>query len=365
MTKNHYDTLKLAWDAPAAMVEAAYRYLSQTQHSDGSGANGSTHHAAAAINAAYDVLSDVSKRRAYDALLKRPSVDASAPLSRHPSGTKAEDDGLGPSRHHVPPTLGDFRTWPSSPVFLWIACIVLGVALIALVLGLSTPSQGTVSAQGPTPYDPGTMGPVIRGAPSTSHEVAEGGPVKLVPYSGPVIPSTFDVAAARAAGYTDLDIAGYLANARGADSVVVPGLHAGYARPRMDPHGDPWPAAASYLRTSTKESHANGYSSIAIDNSGNNADVYVGLTHGVGKRPSRLREAFIPARGRFTMYTLAAGHYDLRFFSLDTGHKARTEAFDLSESRLPDSVQYSTMRMTLYKVLNGNAQTYDLTDDEF
>ena len=50
---------------------------------------------------------------------------------------------------------------------------------------------------------------------------------------------------------------------------------------------------------------------------------------------------------------------------LASGHRARSEAFELKETRQENGVQFSDFTMTLYKVRNGNMQTYELAEDEF
>jgi hypothetical protein len=44
---------------------------------------------------------------------------------------------------------------------------------------------------------------------------------------------------------------------------------------------------------------------------------------------------------------------------------ARSESFALEEITTHNGTQYSDMTMTLYKVRNGNMQTYGLSEDEF
>ena len=62
---------------------------------------------------------------------------------------------------------------------------------------------------------------------------------------------------------------------------------------------------------------------------------------------------------------MTAGRYDIRYRDLESGGLSRSEAIDVEEIDNGDSVQFSNITLTLYKVQGGNFQTYDLADSEF
>lgn len=62
----HYDNLKVARNAPAEVIRAAYKTLSQKYHPDRHPENAHALHIIQMINLAYDVLSDPVKRQAHD-----------------------------------------------------------------------------------------------------------------------------------------------------------------------------------------------------------------------------------------------------------------------------------------------------------
>lgn len=79
-----YNTLKVAQDAPAEVVRAAYRVLAQKYHPDRNPGN----HAAAAemvaVNEAYRILSDANLRQQYDLwLISQPASNDSTEV--HPT----------------------------------------------------------------------------------------------------------------------------------------------------------------------------------------------------------------------------------------------------------------------------------------
>jgi curved DNA-binding protein CbpA len=63
---NHYDNLKVARNAPAEVIRAAYRTLAQQFHPDKFPNRMLAEHRMKIINAAYEVLSDPDRRREHD-----------------------------------------------------------------------------------------------------------------------------------------------------------------------------------------------------------------------------------------------------------------------------------------------------------
>lgn len=137
-----------------------------------------------------------------------------------------------------------------------------------------------------------------------------------------------------------------------------------YIRPATDPNGNPWPRFASYIDGFPLEKN-DGLSKVTIDNSQNDSDVFLKIVTLDEKTAHPVRTVFIPAFGKFTFENLTAGNYDVRYRDLDTGALSRSESFKAEEIQMYDGTQFSNMTMTLYKVKNGNMQTYDLREDEF
>lgn len=80
MSEDHYATLQVHQSAEPMVIEAAYRRLSRAYHPDVN-TSPDAHQKMTALNAAYEVLSNVARRRAYDATT-RPS--ASKPTVQPP-----------------------------------------------------------------------------------------------------------------------------------------------------------------------------------------------------------------------------------------------------------------------------------------
>ncbi len=77
---DHYKTLQVTRDAEPEVIERAYKALVRKYHPDRRPAAEKARATATMqrINAAYDVLSDPARRRAYDATLPRETVHDSA-----------------------------------------------------------------------------------------------------------------------------------------------------------------------------------------------------------------------------------------------------------------------------------------------
>lgn len=137
-----------------------------------------------------------------------------------------------------------------------------------------------------------------------------------------------------------------------------------WIRPESAPNGQPWPATAAYIK-GYQRLHTSGLSTVTVDNSKNDSDVFVKLVSLEGSQAYPVRQFFIPAYGAFTVTKVDAGRYDVRYRDLISGGLSRSEAFELEEIPTQAGTQYSTITMTLYKVQHGNMQTYRLSESEF
>ena len=137
-----------------------------------------------------------------------------------------------------------------------------------------------------------------------------------------------------------------------------------YLRPATAPNGQAWPIGAGYVN-GFQQLRSNGLSKVTVDNSQNGSDVFVKLVSTDGPRAYPVRTFFIPAYGSFTLNSVAEGKYDIRYRDLDTGGLSRSEAFSLEQMRTYEGTRFSEVTMTLYKVRNGNMQTFGLDENEF
>lgn len=137
-----------------------------------------------------------------------------------------------------------------------------------------------------------------------------------------------------------------------------------FIRPEKAPNGSAWPSGASYVEN-YPQLHTDGLSSVTVDNSKNTSDVFVKLVSLAGEKPNPVRVFYIPASEEFKAEKIDAGRYDIRYMDLTNGGLVRSEFFDLQEERTDKGIKFSDIKITLYKVQNGNMETYDLHESEF
>ncbi len=131
-----------------------------------------------------------------------------------------------------------------------------------------------------------------------------------------------------------------------------------------DDNGVPFPTKSGYLKGYPALS-LGGYSSVTVDNSQNNSDVFVKLFSLYTTPPKAARVFFIRAHDTFTVKNIKSGNYDVRYRDLTSGVLSRTEQFHLQEVRTKRGFQFSRLRLTLYKVLDGNMQIQPISEGEF
>jgi hypothetical protein len=130
------------------------------------------------------------------------------------------------------------------------------------------------------------------------------------------------------------------------------------------PNGQPWPVGAGYV-DGYPQLHANGLSTVTVDNSRNDSEVFVKLVSLDGADAYPVRQFYIPAFANFKLEQVTAGSYDIRYRDLSSGGLSRSELFTLHEMHNNEGAQFSNLTMTLYKVKNGNMKTYGLSETEF
>lgn len=137
-----------------------------------------------------------------------------------------------------------------------------------------------------------------------------------------------------------------------------------FIRPVNAQNGSAWPSTASYVEN-YPQLHTDGLSSVTVDSSKNTSDVFVKLVSLAGEKPNAVRVFYIPASEEFKVEKIDAGHYDIRYMDLTNGGLMRSESFELQEVKTDEGVEFSNIKITLYKVQNGNMETYDLHESEF
>jgi len=308
----HYDTLNVAPDAAPEVIDAAYRALSKKYHPDLNRHDPAAAGRMAAINVAYEILSDYGKRYLYDKQLQdaartrqqtssqqaKPQASSWQPRqtgnasSRRSSAQGTGSQGAGFGFRPFRPFSAQRRS--ASPfrnlILVFILLVIFAPHLIGMVFGMLLNPHGFF----PRPSSAALFG---------GKKTAETG---------------------------------------------------GYVRPSIAPNGERWPAIASYIPGYTI-GNDKGASEIIIDNTRNNADVFVKLYDLNGQEPLPVRFFYIPKEDSFSLKDISPGRYDLRYKDLDSGLLFKTDAVALSD----ENGRGRHIKMTLYKV------TYNISVNEF
>jgi hypothetical protein len=126
----------------------------------------------------------------------------------------------------------------------------------------------------------------------------------------------------------------------------------------------PWPVKAAYI-SGYQILAGGGRSSVTVDNKGNSSDIFLKLVYLTSEKAYPARLCFIPAFSEFTFSNVAPGRYDVRYRNLSTGGHSKTEQFTLTQTETQEGTEFSTFRLTLYKVPNGNMHTEAIDESEF
>lgn len=374
MTKprTHYDNLKVARDAPEAVIRAAYKVLVQKYHPDKNPGDGRAGRVMQIINQSYGVLSDPEQRKEHDEWIRAQELlQAAEALLKARSEHAQQGPPIPPQwQQPEPPSTQASRNWLSTLLLLPFRLIGAVIEFSPRLAGIGLLLGGLWLWSAMTPDHPPPPGPKPYQAAAPAQAVAPlvDGDCRAIPYH---YKSNGKEVVGTVYGYTQNGLRQYAskkpaicdeASANRASAAKPDAVK--YAKPSAAPNGTPWPNKAAYVK-GYPIGNDNGYSEVTVDNAQNDADVFVKLVSLDAATAFPVRQLYIPAGASFTMNKVTAGQYDLRYRDLKTGELSRSESFDVEETRTDDGMQYSSMTMTLYKVQGGNFQTYGLADDEF
>jgi hypothetical protein len=311
---SHYENLKVSRDAPPEVIRAAYRSLSMKYHPDRNQGDPEAARVMSILNSAFATLSDPEKRRAHD----RWIAQAEAAGNETPGWQQSENRPFSrdkesrrqttASSYQAGKNFARIFDYLKKPLAIKNNQVVAHIFRYWFWYGMAVFS--IISVLDKTPRTP-------------------------LPGPKP-----------------------YVANPIQQQAVTE------YVRPAAAPNGMPWPFGSGYV-TGYKRMNTRGLSTVTIDNTQNDSDVFVKLVSLDGQKAFPVRTFFILARSTFTLNQITAGSYDIRYRDLNTGMLNRSESFNLYEIRTDKGTKFSTITMTLYKVRNGNMHTYALSENEF
>src|SRR5205814_9683033 len=108
----------------------------------------------------------------------------------------------------------------------------------------------------------------------------------------------------------------------------------------------PWPTVPAYIPGYPRR-FTDGRSTLSVDNSRNDSDVFMKL-FSVGTKPRLLARAFfIPAGQNFVVESLERGSYDLRYRQLSSGAMFKSDPLASKEISSEESIKVTTTNVTI------------------
>ena len=130
------------------------------------------------------------------------------------------------------------------------------------------------------------------------------------------------------------------------------------------PNGQLFPSSAGYV-AGYPQLNSNGASTLTIDNSKNAEAIFGKLYYLDSIEPQAVRHFYIPGGGGLNLRNISAGNYDVRYKDLESGYISKSESLPVEEYEEYDGLRFSEITITLYKVSNGNMETYSIPESEF
>ena len=137
-----------------------------------------------------------------------------------------------------------------------------------------------------------------------------------------------------------------------------------YVRPIMAPNQTPFPESTSYL-SGYEIRNNQGSSSLHVDNTKNDNDVYLKLLSVENKKLAVVRHVLIKGKTDFKIENLSAGQYEIQYLDLVAGLAGRSVVFSVSEEKTAFGVKSSSLGVKLKTTANGVMGVEDVSIDEF
>lgn len=334
--RTHYDNLKVSRDAPAEVIRAAYKSLSQKYHPDRNPGDVQAEKIMRLINEAYEVLSDPEKREQHDKWIQTEEVKTAHKVANE----RPQDQSSKAS--------ATFTEAPSEPkkmpkwlwILLSIVLLPVNIALYVLRHFLFFALLGVLGWVIYTLIDDYRSKPEITLSPEDHRKVLE-----------QVERNARETAASRATANTST----------GQKTQAQAPAMCSQAMTKA-PNGNAWPLNSAYVAPITK---TNGHSSITVDNSKGQSNIYIKLSlPSEGKAPG-IREAYIPAGSTFKMNKIEPGTYVIKYKDIKTGCNSKSDPFNVEENRTYQGVEFSEITLTIYTIYNGNMNFERLPENAF
>jgi hypothetical protein len=306
---NYYETLNVSINSSFAEVQASYNVLKKMFGADQSFAN--------ELDTAMSILSNVDSRAAYDRMMTE-AMNKKAALSQVPV--------------ELPP---------------------LPVEMPAAPVAMKVKSKKKIKSHKPVNID--NVIAFDLNQRKSLKELNGGLASKLVG-----IACSIAVVAVIMIGITTkqelLSRVGFL----GLDEITS----VSYERPATAPNGQAFPEVSGYIAGYEQRNNI-GISTLVVNNTKNDNDVYFKLVSLEGERAIISRHVMIKAKSEFTIDKLSPGKYEIQYLDLVAGKAGRSEVFTVTEIVNANGSEASRLSVKLKTAINGVLRVESVTVDEF
>ena len=316
----HYDNLKVARGAPAEVIRAAYKALSQKYHPDKNPGDEKAARIMAIVNTAYNTLSDPVRRKEHDEWIASEEWEVEwlestgAEEGSGQGGRQPRPDAWEP---RVPDTAVRPRPRLMRDPRWWLGLATCFLAGAAAAVYLMEPPQGKLPPALAWAGKPDASAGAAASMPSDrpdelGTDASSEGWARRFGGDGKAPPPEI-----KALAVTQLVVPAQAPDC-GTDLQTL-----------TAPSGDPWPAESGYL-PGYPVGNSGSEMQFMIDNSANASPIFVKL-YDLDRR-SNVRHAYVQARATFLIDKLSAGKYEVRYQNIVVGD-GKTEC--LNGRRVP------------------------------
>ncbi len=296
----HYDNLKVSRGAPAEVIRAAYKALSQKYHPDKNPGDEKAARIMAILNSAYGILSDSARRKEHDEWIAAEEWEVEwleSTRSDDGHGKKHADGPQAWSPEHVEvPRRARFAR-KAKWSFALACCFAAGC--VAGVLAGSQPR-----------WMPGPLASALAAKP------------EVLPAAAAPLTAPGRVAAKSESDRWAIGTQAAVVKAMTVSHMTIPArspdcesdLHTLVA-----PNGEAWPTESGDI-PGYPIANKGDEVQLTIDNTANTSPVFVKV-HDT-ERHVNVRHLYVAASERFEVSKLASGKYELRYQNIDAGGEA-------------------------------------------
>jgi DNA/RNA endonuclease YhcR with UshA esterase domain len=133
---------------------------------------------------------------------------------------------------------------------------------------------------------------------------------------------------------------------------------------RATKEGYLFPSTTGYIKGYQVKAKT-GISTVTIDNSQGNSDVFIKLFTLSSERPQTIRAFLVKQGEEFTVKNVTRGTYDVRYRNLSTCRLFRTQNFKVKEEKTSERIRSSRITLTMYGVPGGKMPHVPIQEDDF